>query len=330
MFKRFFDANKGGSAGASGSDVAETPVSQDATETNTGNEAFLNALGFDEATRASLQPKQEVTPPKPPIAEAEVDDDDAELPASAGNDKMLRRINKLTARLKAAEAEAAALKAKPPEQPAAKPTPQAAPKDDVFFGIDTAAQLATLVTQARETEAWVESIEARWDAEGQGDVEVSDGNGGKTVLTPAQVKAYAKRASTILRDRADATERIAAREQSLARATARFPHLAKSEAERTPAEKQVVAVAKGIREKAPEFSRFPDSEYIINLIAEAIIADTAKGTAATAEPKPKTPIAPPPPLGVGGSGESKPAARIAEIPASFDEASLADFYKRSA
>lgn len=271
--RRFFDADKGGIAGAAGqSDEAANSVS--AGEENTGaDDAFLNALGFDAKTRAALAPKREKQPapeqPETPEAKEQVeeDDDEAPLQANAGNEKMLKRINKLTARLKAAEAEAAALKAKPPETPATEAKPAAKPAanaDDVFAGVETREQLNELVTQARQTEAWFEAIESRWEEQGEDNIEVPDGNGGTRTLTPAQVKAYAKRASRILRDRADAQDRIAAREQAKAKAAARFSWLAKPDAERSAAEKQAATVAEGIRANAPEFARFADSDYIIN------------------------------------------------------------------
>jgi hypothetical protein len=337
MFKRFFDADKGGIAGAAGqSDEAANPVS--AGEEQTGeSDAFLNALGFDEKTRAALAPKRaeqpaQKAPETEPEAEAEVEDDEAPLHANAGNEKMLKRINKLTARLKAAEAEAAALKAKTAEpapqeaKPAAKP---AANADDVFVGIETHEQLTELVNQARQTEAWFEAIEARWEENGEDAIEVPDGNGGSRTLTPQQVKAYAKRAGRILRDRADAAERIAAKEQVKAKANARFPWLAKPDTERTAAEKQAAAVAAGIRANAPEFiSRFPDSDYIVHLLAEAIIADQAGSKPApTEQPKAKQPIAPPPPLGVGGNG-AKPALPVQRLEATgnLDQDALARMF----
>ena len=345
MIQRFFnarrfDADKGGIAGAAGqSDEAAKTVS--AGEENTGgDDAFLNALGFDEQTRAALAPKREKqqTPPQTEDPEPKVDieeeDDEAPLQANAGNEKMLKRINKLTARLKAAEAEAAALKAKPPETPATEAKPAAKPAanaDDVFAGVETREQLNELVTQARQTESWFEAIESRWEEQGEDNIEVPDGNGGTRTLTPAQVKAYAKRASRILRDRADAQDRIAAKEQAKAKAAARFSWLAKPEAERSAAEKQAATVAEGIRANAPEFGRFPDSDYIINLLAEAIIADQAGGKPAQAEqPKAKPPVAPPPPLGVGGNGAKPAAPTKARHDVPLDEQALAAMFLENA
>lgn len=335
--RRFYDADKGGIAGATGhSDEAANPVS--AGEENNGEgDAFLNALGFDAQTRAALAPKRTEEPkPEQPetVAKDEEDDDEAPLQAHAGNEKMLKRINKLTARAKAAEAELAALKAKPAETPTteAKPAAKTASNaDDVFAGVETHEQLTELVNQARQTEAWYEAIEARWEEQGEDAIEVPDGNGGTRTLTPQQVKAYAKRAGRILRDRADAQERIAAKEQAKAKAAARFPWLAKPETERTAAEKQAATVAEGIRANAPEFGRFPDSDYIINLLAEAIIADQAGGKPAQAEqPKAKPNVAPPPPLGVGGNGAKPAAPQRSTVTAPLDEHAAAAYFLESA
>ncbi len=338
--RRFFDADKGGIAGAAGqSDEAANSVS--AGEENTGaDDAFLNALGFDAKTRAALAPKRDKQPapeqPETPEAKEQVeeDDDEAPLQANAGNEKMLKRINKLTARLRAKEAENAALKAKPPETPATEAKPAAKPAsnaDDVFAGVETREQLNELVTQARQTEAWFEAIESRWEEQGEDNIEVPDGNGGTRTLTPAQVKAYAKRASRILRDRADAQDRIAAKEQAKQKAAARFSWLAKPDAERSAAEKQAATVAEGIRANAPEFGRFPDSDYIINLLAEAIIADQTGGKPAQAEqPKAKPATAPPPPLGVGGNGAKPAAPQRGAVTAPLDEHAAAALFLESA
>lgn len=334
---RFYDADKGGIAGATGhSDEAANTVS--AGEENNGEgDAFLNALGFDAQTRAALAPKRTDEPkPKQPETEAkdEEDDDEAPLQAHAGNEKMLKRINKLTAKLKAAEAKAAALEARTEEEPPPVAKPAAKPPanaDDVFAGVETHDQLTDLVNQARQTEAWYEAIEARWEEQGEDAIEVPDGNGGTRTLTPAQVKAYAKRASRILRDRADAQDRIAAREQAKAKAAARFSWLAKPDAERSAAEKQAATVAEGIRANAPEFARFADSDYIINLLAEAIIADQAGGKPAQAEqPKAKPATAPPPPLGVGGNGAKPAAPQRGAVTAPLDEHAAAALFLESA
>jgi hypothetical protein len=255
---------------------------------------------------------QEPTPEAEPEqkAQPEEEDDIAENDPRAIA-KMLKRINKLTARAKTAEetsakavsdavaereARIAELEAKltqtTPASPAEAPVPTSA--ETPLAHVENAAQLQEEIARAKRIRAWAITHWDGVDPETGDPVEVPDGNGGTRVATAAEIRSHFSRCDEVLSEHAPArAEFLRQRTEQIELARTEYPSLFDTKSDEHRLFQQVL-------QALPEIRRFADPEVFVGEWLEGHRARMQRGET----PKP-TPIKQP---------ERAPAAPVTKTP----------------
>jgi hypothetical protein len=255
---------------------------------------------------------QEPTPEAEPEqkAQPEEEDDIAENDPRAIA-KMLKRINKLTARAKTAEetsakavsdavaereARIAELEAKltqtTPASPAEAPVPTSA--ETPLAHVENAAQLQEEIARAKRIRAWAITHWDGVDPETGDPVEVPDGNGGTRVATAAEIRSHFSRCDEVLNEHAPArAEFLRQRTEQIELARTEYPALFDTKSDEHRLFQQVL-------QALPEIRRFADPEVFVGEWLEGHRARMQRGET----PKP-TPIKQP---------ERAPAAPVTKTP----------------
>jgi hypothetical protein len=255
---------------------------------------------------------QEPTPEEEPEqkAQPEEEDDIAENDPRAIA-KMLKRINKLTARAKTAEetsakavsdavaereARIAELEAKltqtTPASPAEAPVPTSA--ETPLAHVENAAQLQEEIARAKRIRAWAITHWDGVDPETGDPVEVPDGNGGTRVATAAEIRSHFSRCDEVLSEHAPArAEFLRQRTEQIELARTEYPSLFDTKSDEHRLFQQVL-------QALPEIRRFADPEVFVGEWLEGHRARMQRGET----PKP-TPIKQP---------ERAPAAPVTKTP----------------
>ena len=265
----------------------------------------------DPTEPTDLEESPEAEPEKK-AAPAEDDDEIAENDPRAIA-KMLKRINKLTARAKTAEemsakavsdavaereARIAELEAKltqttpaTPANPAEAPVPTSA--ETPLAHVENAAQLQEEIARAKRIRAWAITHWDGVDPETGDPVEVPDGKGGTRVATAAEIRSHFSRCDEVLNEHAPArAEFLRQRTEQIELARTEYPALFDAKSDEHRLFQQVL-------QALPEIRRFADPEVFVGEWLEGHRARMQRG-----EPKP-TPIKQP---------ERAPAAPVTKTP----------------
>ena len=263
----------------------------------------------DPADQTDLPESPEAEPEKK-AAPAEDDDEIAENDPRAIA-KMLKRINKLTARAKTAEetsakavsdavaereARIAELEAKltqtTPASPAEAPVPTSA--ETPLAHVENAAQLQEEIARAKRIRAWAITHWDGVDPETGDPVEVPDGKGGTRVATAAEIRSHFSRCDEVLNEHAPArAEFLRQRTEQIELAKTEYPALFDTKSDEHRLFQQVL-------QALPEIRRFADPEVFVGEWLEGHRARMQRGET----PKP-TPIKQP---------ERAPAAPVTKTP----------------
>jgi hypothetical protein len=251
-------------------------------------------------------PEAEPEQKAPPEEEDDIAENDPRAIA-----KMLKRINKLTARAKTAEetsakavsdavaereARIAELEAKltqtTPASPAEAPVPTSA--ETPLAHVENAAQLQEEIARAKRIRAWAITHWDGVDPETGDPVEVPDGNGGTRVATAAEIRSHFSRCDEVLNEHAPArAEFLRQRTEQIELARTEYPALFDTKSDEHRLFQQVL-------QALPEIRRFADPEVFVGEWLEGHRARMQRGET----PKP-TPIKQP---------ERAPAAPVTKTP----------------
>ncbi len=234
--------------------------------------------------------------------DAETDEDEAD--DDAGNEKesravrkLTKRVDKLTARTKTAEEEAATLRTKleETEQKLASAQPIVLQDTaDILADVTSVADLDARVASANVVIDEVPDLIASADADG--DVEVRLGDGSVKTFTKSELMARLQRAKQIVKGESAMRAFLAQREPAIAEARTEYPELFQ---EKHPARELMLTTLK----QYPGLAKMPNVEIAIGDMINGYLlrierqktadgkkdAAPAKAAAATTKPKPAAP-----------------------------------------